>query len=101
MGTDDFRALPRRDQMRRDRAAEPLLRLRWRNGSDEALARRADQNREAERAELAEARQCNHALLRRLAEADAGVEHDFFPRDAGFGGDLQGSAEVACNILHD
>ena len=43
---------------------------------DEALARQADQQRQAERAQLAEPRDHRDALLRRLAEADAGIEHD-------------------------
>ena len=42
----------RRNQMRRDRAAEPLLRLRGRDRADEALARGADQQRQAERAQV-------------------------------------------------
>ncbi len=34
-------------------------------------------------AQFAEPRQCGHALLRRLAEADAGIDHDILARDAG------------------
>ena len=48
MGPDDPRAALGRDQMRRDRAAEPLMRLRRGDRTDEALARRADQQRQAE-----------------------------------------------------
>ena len=44
--------------------------------ADEALARGADQQRQPERLQFIEPGQRRHALFRRLAEADAGVEHD-------------------------
>ena len=62
MGADDPRAALRRHQMRRDRAAEPLMRLRRRHRADEALARCADQQRQAERLAIrraAPARSCS------------------------------------------
>ena len=52
VGADDPRAALCRRQMRRDRAAEPLMRLRRHDRADEALARRADQQRQAEDARV-------------------------------------------------
>ena len=48
MGADDLGAALCGDQMRGDRAGEPLRRLRRRHRGDEALARGADQDRQAE-----------------------------------------------------
>src|SRR5258705_266113 len=39
VGTDDPGPLSRGQNMRGDRAAQPLVRFRWRNGADEAFAR--------------------------------------------------------------
>ena len=52
---------------------------------DEALARGAEQERQAERLQLRQPCQRDDALFRRLAKSDAGIEHDLVARDAGFG----------------
>src|ERR1700741_2204481 len=91
----------RGDQMCRDRSAETLLRLGGTNARDEALARGADQDRQAERFEFLEPRQRDYALLRRLAEADAGIEHDIAFANAGLAGDLQRARKEIGHVLHD
>ncbi len=60
---------------------------------DEALARSADQERQAEAAPGVEPGDADQALLRRLAEADAGIEHDALARDAGARGDFERARE--------
>ena len=72
----DRRAVLHRREMAGDRAAEPLVGRRRRHRIDEALARGADQKRQAEALEFGKPRDAGDALLRRLAEADAGIEHD-------------------------
>ena len=89
------------DEMRGDRAAQALVGRSGRNLVDEALARGAEQERQAERLELAEPRDRDEALLRRLAEADAGIEHDVLARDAGARGDLERAREERRDIGHD
>ena len=84
-----------------DRTAKALMRLRRRHRADEALARGADQQRQAERLQFAEPGQRHHALLRRLAEADAGIEHDIAGRNAGLRGDVERPREEGGDILHD
>ena len=76
-----------------DRAADALGRRRWRDGVDESLARCADQKRQAECLNSAKPRKQRDALLRRLAKADAGIEHDILARDAGAGRDLERAGE--------
>ena len=90
-----------RDQVAGDRAAEALVGRRGRDRVDEALARGADQERQAERFELREPRDGGDALLRRLAEADAGVEHDALARDAGAVGDLERAGKERRDVGHD
>ena len=68
---------------------------------DEALARGADQQRQAECLELGEPRDADDALFRRLAEADAGIEHDHVARDAGLRGDLQRAGEEGDDVGDD
>jgi hypothetical protein len=87
--------------MRGNRAAEALMRLRRRHRADETLARGADQQRKSERLQLAEPRQCSHALLRRLAEADAGVEDNFVRRNSRFRRDVERVREEVDDVLHD
>ena len=41
------------------------------------------------------------ALLRRLAEADAGVEHDALARNAGARGDVERAGEERRDVGHD
>jgi len=89
MGADDPRTALGSDQMRGDRTAQPLLRLRGDDRSDEAFARGANQERRSEAAEFVQARQRRHALLRRLAEADAGIKHDITFANARLGRDIK------------
>ena len=51
--------------------------------------------------QFVEPRQRNHALLRRLAEADAGVEHDIAGRNPGLRGDVERAGKEGRDILHD
>ena len=51
--------------------------------------------------EFVEPRQRHHALLRRLAEADAGIEHDIARRNTGLRRDLERAGEEGRDILHD
>ena len=101
MGSDDPRAAFGREQMRRDRAAEALMRFRRRHRADEALARGADQQRQTEDAQFVEPGQRRHALFLGLAKADAGIEHDVIRRNARLGGDLQRALKEGGDILHD
>ena len=50
---------------------------------------------------LHEAGERDHALLLRLAESNAGIEHDMARGDAGFRRDLERAAEERRDILHD
>ncbi len=77
-------------------ASEPPSRslgVRRRDRVDEALARGADQERQTETAPVVEPRDAGQALLRRLAEADAGIEHDAVMSDAGRPGDFERAGE--------
>ena len=76
-----------------DRAADALVRRGRGDRLDEALARGADQQRQPERLKSVEPRQADHALLRRLAEADAWIEHDMVTRNAGALGDRRACAQ--------
>jgi len=87
--------------MGRDRAAEALMRLRRRDRADEALARGADQKRQAEDAEFIEPGQRRHALFGGLAEADTGIEHDVAAGNAGPVGYRERSRKIVGDILHD
>src|ERR1043166_6342903 len=101
MRADDPRTVLRCDDMRRYRASDALMRFRWRDRGDEEFSRGADQQRQAERVELAEMRQHGKALLVGLAEADAGIEHDVFMGDAGAHGDIERAGEISGDVLHD
>ena len=89
MGADDGRAVRNGGEVSGDRSAEAVLRLRWRDPIDEALARCADQQRQSEPAQSVELGEHGDALLGRLAEADSRVEHDPVAADPGFAGDLE------------
>ena len=99
---DEGRAVQRRQEVRRDRAAEPA-----RCGSerailvDEALARGTHHQGTAEALEFRKAGDHGHALPGALAEADAWVEHDRLTRDAGLGRDLERVREERADIGHD
>src|ERR1700730_8213438 len=101
MGADNPRAALYRDKMRGNRAAKTLMWLRRRDRTDEALARGADQQRQAEYAEFIEPGQRRHALLRGFAEADAGVEHDISRRNARLGCNIERAGKEGGDILHD
>src|SRR4051794_12887111 len=71
-------------QVSRNRAAEPLLRLGWRDEIDEPLARKADEDRQTEAFQVCQSSDCLDALLRRLAKTDARIEYDLLTRDTRF-----------------
>ena len=98
---DDRGAVCGRKNMGGDRAAQALVGRGGRNLIDEALARSADEERQAEGFELGKPGDGRDALLRRLAEADAGVEHDVLARDAGARGDVERAGEERRDIGHD
>src|SRR5712671_3109979 len=101
MGPDDARAAACRRKVGCDRAAETLMRLRWYDRTDEALARGPDQHRQTENLEFSQPGQRRHALLRSLAEADPGVEHDIVVRNTCPVSDLERARKESGNILHD
>ena len=77
------------------------VRLRRRDAVDEALARQAHEQRQAEFAQLGKPRDHRDALLRGLAEADAGIEHDALARDAGARRDVERAREERLHVGHD
>ena len=85
-------------EMAGQRAADALVRRGRADRIDEALARGADQERQTERRESGGVRQADDALLRRLAEADAGVEHDVLAGDAGFRGNGDRAREEGFDV---
>src|SRR5215475_14807006 len=87
--------------MGRERSAEPLEWQRWNDGIDETLARSADQERQAEHLQAVEPRDRHHALFRRLAETDAGIEHDEVARNAGARRDGERAFEEGGDVGHD
>src|SRR5207245_8739934 len=101
MRPDDPRPVLGRQQMSGDRAAETLMRLRGRHRADEAFARGTDQQWQSERLQLSEPRQCGHALLGRLAEADTGIEDNFVRRNSGAGSNVERSCKEIGDVLHD
>ena len=101
MGADDLRPAFGRDHMRGDRPTESLMRFGRRDRSNEELARGADQKRQSEGAKFVQARQHDHALLVRLAKADAGVEHDIFAANTRARGDVERARKEGGDILHD
>src|ERR1700751_5395352 len=101
MGADDGRAVLDREPRGGKRAAETLRRLGWHDGMDETLARGTDQERQAEAAPGVEPGDAGQALLRRLAEADAGVEHDALAGNAGPGGDVERAVEEGGDVGDD
>src|ERR1700730_18451942 len=84
-----------------DRSAQPFIGWGGRNLVDEALAGSTDEKRQPERFELTDACDRGEALLRRLAEADARIEHNVLPRNAGEGGNLPRGAKEGAYIRHD
>ena len=79
----------------------PFIGRRGRHRIDETLARGADQKRQAEPFEFGQLGNAQQALLRRLAEADAGIEHDAVARDAGARGNLQRALEERRHVGDD
>ena len=77
------------------------MRLRCDHRADEPFARSSNQQRAAKRMQLGKTREHRHALLRRLAEANAGVESDPLPCDAGPVGDVQRARKEAGDVGHD
>ncbi len=84
-----------------DGAGQALLGLGGDHLADQRLARGAEQQREAEPADFAKPGQRRQILLERLAEADAGVEHDAVGADAGFRRALQRVLEEADDVGDD
>ena len=74
---------------RRQRAGQPCLDRGAGQLADEALARRADQQRPPQRPQLGHPGQQLDGLRRRLGEAEARIEDDPLGRDAGRRGPCQ------------
>jgi len=68
---------------------------------DKALARGADQDRQAKPAPGVEPGDANQALLRRLAKADAGIEHDALAGNTGTGGNGERAFEERGDVGDD
>src|SRR5688572_27187717 len=94
----DGGAIVDRAQMRRDRATDALVGRGGRYRVDEPLARRADEERQTERLQLRQPGDGSHALLGRLAEADAGIGHDGVARNAGAAGDVERAEEKRLDV---
>ncbi len=101
MGAHDRRTFLDRQQVGSDRTSDTLVRCRRCHGADETFARCADQKRQAEALELGKPREASDALLRSLAEANAGIEHDVLARDACAVCDLQRAGEEGQHIGDD
>ena len=101
VGADDRRPSQNCEDVGSDRSAQPLIGWRWRNLVDEALAGSANEEREPERFEFPDACDRGEALLRCLAEADAGIEHDLLPCDPGAPGDLERAGKERRDIRQD
>src|ERR1700722_5446272 len=86
---DDGGAVIDGNEMRGERSAEPLHRLGRGDRMNEALARGADQKRQIKAAPGIEMGDTGKALLRGLAKANAGIEHDTVARNTGFPGDFE------------
>ena len=81
---------PPADARRANRRGAPSVAMATPN--DEALARGADEHRQAEVSNV-EPGDAGDTLLRRLAEADAGIEHDAMAGNARAPGDFKGAGE--------
>src|SRR5262249_59383247 len=90
-----------REERAGDRSAQPLIGRGGGYPVDEAVARRADEERKPERLELGKARDGRQTLLRRLAEADPWVEHDVLARNAGARGDVERTGKERADIGDD
>src|SRR5262245_50980985 len=101
MGTYDRRALLDRQQMRGDRASNALARRRRRHRVDEPFARGPNQKRQTQALELSESGKTDDALLRRLPEPNAWIEHDVVARDAGALRNLQRAGKKGQHIRDD
>src|SRR4051794_23710862 len=101
MGADDPGTPSHGQNVRRDRAAKPLMRFRWHDGADEALARCPYHQRQTELAQFIEPGQHRDALLRGFAETDAGVEHDVAPGNARPCCDVERASEKRLDIPDD
>src|ERR1043165_6024075 len=93
MHAHDVGSIKPRQHVGGDRAADPLAGLRRRDLVDKAFARQSHQQRKAERTQFGEPRDHRDALLRRLAETDAGIEHDALARNARTRRDLERARE--------
>ena len=93
------RAILHGQRMGNDRSAEPAFGRRRRDCIDEALARRADKERQTEFLEPAQPGNCRHALFRRLAEANAGIEDDGLPADAGARRDSKRARKESLDVV--
>src|SRR3954449_13048270 len=80
---EDRRAALEREDVRRDRRRDALVRvLAAGEAAEEPLARGPEQQREPERGDLVEAAQQLEVVRDRLAEPDAGIDHDPLLGDA-------------------
>ena len=98
---DDGSAVFDREDVRGQRSGQPPVGLGWQHSIDEALARGANQDRHAEALEGVEPGDGLHALLRRLAEADAGIEHDASREMPADRGDVERAGEESLDVGDD
>src|SRR5205823_10048115 len=68
---------------------------------DETLARSTHENRQTESFELGKPRDHGETLVRRLAEADTGIEHYIFAGNTRRGRDSKRAVEEVGDIPHD
>src|SRR5665648_466756 len=87
--------------MSRDRAAKAWSADGLGDRTDETLARRADQQGQAEYADFMEPGQRRHALFGGLAKTDAGVEHEVAARNTRSVSDVERAGEKVDDIPDD
>src|SRR5437016_10108015 len=90
-----------RKQVRGNRSAQAMLGRRGRDLVDETLARSTHENRQTESFELGKPRDHGETLVRRLAEADTGIEHYIFAGNTRRGRDSKRAVEEVGDIPHD
>ena len=86
---------------RADGSLAPLGELQIEDLAEECLVGRGEQQRVAERGEGRRRAQKGQRLLRRLAEVEAGIEHDALGGDAGGAGAGGPVGEEAGHVVHD
>ena len=90
-----------RNRVGGERAGETPVDLGADDPADERLARKPDEDRRAEAAEAIEVPDAGMVLLRRLAEADAGIEQNAAERHAGARGEIERALEEALDVVEN